>query len=78
MTIDERREQLAKEIWIDERRFSVHIESPEQGAKEYARCTDCGREILTEIGIEKLSHPADCSVQAGTSKARTSDGGTDQ
>lgn len=74
MTIDDRREQLAKEIWIDERRFTVHVEPPEQGAEEYAHCTGCGREILTKYGVEKLAHPADCSVEPATA----SDGGTDQ
>ena len=74
MTIDERREQLAEEIWIDERRFTVHIEPREQGGKEYARCSGCDREILSEIGVEKLSHPADCSAEPATA----SDGGTDQ
>jgi hypothetical protein len=82
MTVCDRREQLAEEIWIDERRFTLHIEPAGQGGEEYARCTGCGREILTEIGIEKLGHPSDCSVEGATSssssKATASDGGTDQ
>jgi hypothetical protein len=81
MTIDDRREQLAEEIWIDERRFTLHIESPEQGGEEYARCRGCGREILTKYGVEKLGHPADCPVStatASTSSARATDGGTEK
>ena len=66
------REQLAREIWIDERRFTIHIEPPEQGGKAYARCSGCGREILTEIGIEWLSHPSNCPITTAT------DGGTEQ
>lgn len=41
--------------------LTYHIEPPEQGGKRYARCTDCGREILCCIGEEKLSHREGCS-----------------
>ena len=41
--------------------FTYHIEPPEQGGERYARCTDCGREILCCIGEEKLTHADGCS-----------------
>jgi hypothetical protein len=41
--------------------FTYHTEPIEQGGKEYARCTDCKREILTSIGEDKLDHADGCS-----------------
>lgn len=45
--------------------FTYHIEPPEQGGEEYARCIDCGYEILTEYGVDTLGHADGCSNENG-------------
>lgn len=65
------REERAREIWIDERPYTVHVEPPEQGSEKYARCVGCGQEIVPVGRFEYLSHSDNCPVAA-------TDGGTDR
>lgn len=41
--------------------YTYHREPPEQGGEEYARCADCGYEILTKYGVHTLGHADGCS-----------------
>lgn len=41
--------------------YTYHIEPGAQGGEEYARCTDCGYEILTKYGVHTLGHADGCS-----------------
>lgn len=45
--------------------YTKHVESPEQGGQEYARCTGCGREIVPVGRFDKLAHADGCSVEEG-------------
>lgn len=45
----------------EEQTYTRHIEPPEQGGKQYVRCTHCRRELLVELGGRKnLPHAPDC------------------
>lgn len=68
MNLREYREERAKEIWIDERQFTVHIEPSEQGSGECAYCTRSGQEISTSIGVEQLPHSSNCPAATATDR----------
>lgn len=78
MTPEEHDREHAREVWVGERPYSIHLEPPEQSGEAYARCKGCGREIIPVGRFAQLSHPADCPVQARMSKASASDGGTER
>lgn len=42
-------------------RYTTHYEPLEQGGKEYVKCSDCGRELLVELGgWDNLVHKEGC------------------
>ena len=45
----------------EEQTYTQHVEPPEQGGKQYIRCTHCTRELLVELGgHDKLPHATGC------------------
>jgi len=44
--------------------YTYHVEPPAQGGKRYARCEECGAELLCSLGgAEKLLHVEGCSLE---------------
>ena len=43
-------------------KYTIHIEPPEQGGEQYARCTGCGREIIPVGRFSVLAHAGECPV----------------